>query len=249
MTSGQQPLSDGAEDASTHPSAGQQGVGGNVGLSIPSASVARLSLYLRELRRMIRDSIPRVNSDELGRCLGVSAAIVRRDLANLGQLGRRGVGYDPSSLAARIRSALGADKVWNVALIGTGSLGTALLRYRGFSEQGFRLVAAFDIRPDRIGEMLGGVPVLDLAELEETIAKRGVTLAILAVPAEAAQEISDRLSRAGVTGILNFAPVTLRVGGETCVGNVDLASELQQLSFAVARLAGRDESEENSSQT
>lgn len=196
---------------------------------------------------MIRDSIPRVNSDELGRRLGVSAAIVRRDLSNLGHLGRRGVGYDPSSLAARIRSVLGADKVWNVALIGTGSLGTALLRYRGFGEQGFRLVAAFDIRPDRIGESLGGVPVIHLSELEETIRRRGVTLAILAVPAEAAQETADRLSRAGVTGVLNFAPVTLRVGRETCVANVDLASELQQLSFAVARLEMPAETPKNTS--
>jgi redox-sensing transcriptional repressor len=132
--------------------------------SIPTAAVARLSLYLRELRRMVRDDIPRVSSNDLGIRLGVSAAIVRRDLATLGHMGRRGVGYDPSSLAARIRSVLGADKVWNVALFGTGSLGTALLRYRGFAEQGFRLVAAFDIRPDRIGESLGGVPVIDLAE-------------------------------------------------------------------------------------
>ena len=197
---------------------------------------------------MVRDDIPRVSSNDLGIRLGVSAAIVRRDLATLGHMGRRGVGYDPSSLAARIRSVLGADKVWNVALFGTGSLGTALLRYRGFAEQGFRLVAAFDIRPDRIGESLGGVPVIDLAELEETIERRGVSLAILAVPAEAAQEIAERLSRAGVTGILNFAPVTLNVAGETCVANVDLASELQQLSFAVARSAsGATDSEKSSS--
>jgi redox-sensing transcriptional repressor len=202
---------------------------------IPAAAVARLSLYLREVRRMVRDDIPRVSSEELGRRLGVSAAIVRRDLATLGHLGRRGVGYEPSSLSSKIRSALGADKVWNVGLIGTGSLGTALLRYRGFSEQGFRLVAAFDLRPDRIGETFGGVPVLDLSLLEETITRREISLAILAVPAEAAQGMAERLTRAGVSGLLNFAPVTLSVGGQTCIANVDLASELQQLSFAVAK--------------
>jgi redox-sensing transcriptional repressor len=213
--------------------------------SLPPAAVARMSLYLRELRRMIRDDIPRLSSKELGKRLGVSAAIVRRDLATLGHLGRRGVGYDPASLATRIRSALGADKVWNVALIGTGSLGTALLRYRGFNEQGFKLVAAFDVRPDRIGETLGGVPVLSLTLLEETIGKRAVALAILAVPADAAQPTAERLTRAGVTGILNFAPVILRVGGNVCVANVDLASELQQLSFAVARAAcGSPESDQ-----
>src|SRR6056297_2391598 len=112
---------------------------------IPAAAVARLSLYLRELRRLQGAGIEGVSSSQLGGRLGVSSAVVRRDLATLGQLGRRGVGYEIAGLSNRIRAALGADQVWNVALIGTGSLGTALLRYRGFSEQGFRLKAAFDI--------------------------------------------------------------------------------------------------------
>jgi len=206
---------------------------------IPAAAVARLSLYLRELRRLQGAGIEGVSSSQLGGRLGVSSAVVRRDLATLGQLGRRGVGYEIAGLSNRIRAALGADQVWNVALIGTGSLGTALLRYRGFSEQGFRLKAAFDIRPDRIGQSVGGVPVLPLSELEREIKNREITLTILAVPAEAAQETAERLANAGVTGVLNFAPVTLNLRGETCVANVDLASELQQLSFAVVRgLAG-----------
>lgn len=202
---------------------------------IPSAAVARLSLYLRELRRASSEGVQKISSEELGRRLGVSSAIVRRDLAALGQLGRRGVGYEVSTLAKRIRNALGADQSWFVALIGTGSLGTALLRYRGFSEEGFRLVAAFDIRPDRIGETVGGVPVFPMDELEERIDQLGITLAILAVPAEVAEETFERLRNAGVTGVLNFAPVSLRGKGMTCVANVDLAIELQQLSFAVVR--------------
>ncbi len=202
---------------------------------IPSAAVGRLSLYLRELRHLSREGLSSTSSHELGRRLGVSAAVVRRDLACLGQLGRRGVGYDVAALCEGIRAALGVDQTWNVALVGTGSLGTALLRYRGFAEQGFRLLAAFDIRPERIGGQVEGVPILDLRELEATIAARGITLAILAVPADAAQGIADRLARCSIAGILNFAPVTLRVGRSTCIANVDLASELQQLSFAVVR--------------
>jgi redox-sensing transcriptional repressor len=203
--------------------------------NIPAAAVARLTLYLRELRRLDRQGETGVSSSNLGKRLGVSAAVVRRDLAWLGQLGRRGVGYDVAALIARIRAVLSADQVWNVALIGAGSLGTALMRYRGFAEQGFRLRAAFDVRPDRLGLSVGEIPVLPMTSLEAELAAQQITLAILAVPAEAAQLTAERLAQAGIAGILNFAPVTLRVGGETCVANVDLANELQQLSFAVAR--------------
>lgn len=203
--------------------------------AIPAAAVSRLSLYLRELRHLRREHVAKISSSQLGRRLGVSAAVVRRDLACLGQLGRRGIGYDVDALSQQIRSALGADQTWNVALIGAGSLGTALLRYRGFSEQAFRLVAAFDTNPERIGQSISGIPILELSALEATIAQREIQLAILAVPAEAAQPIADRLAQSGVAGILNFAPVTLRIGGKTCVVDVDLASELQQLSFAILR--------------
>lgn len=221
---------DDADDASADPVLGPKEFA-----EIPAAAVARLSLYLRELKRLTSEGEPRVSSNGLGKRLGVSAAVVRRDLTWLGQLGRRGVGYDVAALSRQIRAALSADQVWNVALIGAGSLGTALMRYRGFSEQGFRLRAAFDVRPDRIGRKSSGVPILDMNSLEDEIAAHAINLAILAIPADVAQPIAERLARAGIAGILNFAPVTLRVGGETCVANVDLASELQQLSFAVAR--------------
>lgn len=202
---------------------------------VPAAAVARLSLYLRELVRQSRSGVVSVSSTELGDFLGVSAAVVRRDLAYLGCLGRRGVGYNVNGLATSIRVALGADKSWNVCLVGVGSLGTALIRYRGFAEQGFRLVAAFDVSPERIGCDIAGVPVLDIAGLENAISQYEISLAILAVPADAAQLVAGRLAAAGISGILNFAPLNLSVGGKTWVVNVDLASEMQQLSFAVAR--------------
>lgn len=217
------------------PSPSDAALDGSPSETIPAAAVSRLSLYLRELRHLGRENVTSISSSELGRRLGVSAAVVRRDLACLGQLGRRGIGYEIAALTGRIRSALGADQTWNVVLIGAGSLGTALLRYRGFSEQGFRLLAAFDTDEQRVGQTVGGIPVLELSALESVIVERQIALAILAVPAEAAQPIADRLARSSVAGILNFAPVTLRVGGATCVVDVDLASELQQLSFAIMR--------------
>lgn len=204
--------------------------------NLRGASLARLSLYLRELRRMTHEGSERTSSAILGKRLGVSADVVRRDLATLGQLGRRGQGYEVAPLAKSIRGALGADQTWNVALVGAGSLGTALLRYRGFAEQGFHLVAAFDIRSDRIGETIGGVPVYDLESLEAVIDELQINLAILAVPAESAAATAQRLQRGGIAGILNFAPLSLGSLGPTAIANVDLASELQQLSFTVARL-------------
>ncbi len=219
---------------------GNGGLPPTKGGGVRGASLARLCLYLRELRRMEQEGIASTSSSVLGARLGVSDAIVRRDLAALGALGRRGVGYDVIGLAGCIRTALGADKAWNVALIGAGSLGTALLKFRGFADQGFRWVAAFDVRTDRIGEAISGVPVFDFAELESRIASFQIRLAVLAVPADAAREVAERLKRGGIAGILNFAPLNLNLGGETCVANVDLASELLQLSFAVIQKQGSE---------
>jgi len=195
--------------------------------------VGRLSLYLRELQRLAGEGIVSVSSRRLGELLGVSAAVVRRDLGHLRPAGRRGVGYTIRPLITKIRQTLGVDLEWRVALVGAGSLGHALLRYKGFEHQRFCFVAAFDVEPARIGSEIGGVPVLDVARLEEEIAAQQILLAILSVPAEAARPLAQRLAQAGVTGILNFAPVVLRPGGETCITNVDLASELQQLAFSV----------------
>jgi len=209
---------------------------------IPRAAVGRLSLYLRELRRLSANGFECVSSKRLGELLGVSDAVVRRDLGYLKPQGRRGVGYLIPPLIERIRQTLGSNHVWNVVLIGVGSLGNALLRYQGFQEQGFRWVAAFDVDPQRIGKSVGGVPVFGCEDLERQVSDLEANLAIIAVPAPATNDIARRLSTAGVTGILNFAPVVLQVGGETCVANVDLASELQQLAFSV--LSFRDSAEE-----
>lgn len=204
-----------------------------VPFDLPQPAIGRLSLYYRELRRLIDSQIASVNSQQLGRMVDVSPAVVRRDLSALGTIGRRGVGYDVQTLIDRIGALLGSGLQWKVVLVGVGSLGDALLRYRGFERLGFRLSAAFDNDPARIGQSIAGVEILDVARLETVLEVQRPELAILAVPADYAAEIAARLVASAIHGILNFAPTTLKLPPRVAVVNVDLASELQRLAFSV----------------
>jgi redox-sensing transcriptional repressor len=208
--------------------------------AIAKPAISRLSLYLRELQRFVRDGKARTNSAELARTLGLSDALVRRDLSALGQLGKPGVGYRCDDSIARIKSVLGTNRPWRVALVGAGNLGRALLGYRGFAEQGFRIAVAFDVASDKVGRTIAGVPVRPFDELEQAMAEAPIDLALLAIPAEAAQDAVRRLAAAGVRGALNFAPVSVvPVPGFPVVG-VDLAIQLEQLAFAVANESPKD---------
>ncbi|QDV69737.1 Redox-sensing transcriptional repressor Rex [Rosistilla carotiformis] len=220
------------ESPETQKSTGPPHIGA-INPAIPPATVARLILYARELGRLRREGESHVSSKLLGQLLSVSDAVVRRDVNHLGSMGQRGVGYEIGPLIQQIRQTMGTNRSWKVALIGAGSLGHALMRYRGFDEQGFQLVAAFDTDPAICSRNIAGIPVLPLEQLETTIAAERVSLAILAVPVDAADAVAKRLAALGVAGILNFAPRTLQKFPGVCVVNVDLASELQQLSFAV----------------
>lgn len=202
--------------------------------TVPKAVVNRLSLYLRELQRIVRDGKETVSSSQLGKLLGFTDAQVRKDLAYFGQFGHPGVGYRCPELVAAIRRILGTDREWVVAIVGVGNLGRALLGYKGFRSQGFRVAAAFDSDPSKVGMSFAGVAVEPTTALETTIRDRGVTLGLIATAAEAAQETADRLVAAGVVGILNFAPVTLSLPQGVSLVGVDLATELEQLSFSVA---------------
>jgi redox-sensing transcriptional repressor len=207
---------------------------------IAKPAISRLSLYLRELQRFVRDGKERTNSAELARTLGLSDALVRRDLSALGRVGTPGVGYRCDDSIARIKSILGTNRPWRVALVGAGNLGRALLGYRGFAEQGFRIVVAFDVATDKVGRTIAGVPVRPFDELEQAMAEAPIDLALLAIPAEAAQDAIRRLAAAGVRGALNFAPVSVvPVPGFPVVG-VDLAIQLEQLAFAVANESPKD---------
>ncbi len=201
---------------------------------VPKAVVSRLSLYLRELQHLIREGNETISSSGLGIRLGFSDAQVRKDLAYFGQFGHPGVGYRCQELVQAIKRILGTDQEWVVALIGIGNLGRALLGYHGFASQGFRLAAAFDSDPTKVGQQFEGLLVESMDLLEQRIKEHGVTLGLIATPANYAQETADRLVSAGVTGILNFAPITLNLPDSVGLVAVDLATELEQLSFAVA---------------
>ena len=201
---------------------------------VPKAVVSRLSLYLREIQHLIAAGHATTSSGRLGRQLGFSDAQVRRDLAYFGHFGQPGVGYRCDELVAAIRGILGTDREWKVAMVGVGNLGQALLGYKGFASQGFKVVAAFDIDPTKTGQSVGSVPVYPLDQLEIVVRDQGIELGLLAVPASKAQQAADRLVAAGVTGILNFAPVTLNLPSDVSHVGVDLATELEQLCFSVA---------------
>ena len=202
---------------------------------VPKAVVNRLSLYLRELQHLVRVGKQTISSVKLGQRLGVTDAQVRKDFACFGQFGHPGVGYHCEDLIQRIRWILGTDRLWPVGLIGCGNLGQALLGYRGFDKQGFRVVAAFDVDPAIIGKVFEGLTVFDIAHLDDVVKKEKIRLVILAVPAKAVKSCVDKLVAAGISGILNFAPITLTVPKNISVIGVDLAMELEQLAFAVVK--------------
>jgi redox-sensing transcriptional repressor len=204
------------------------------GTSVPKGVVSRLSLYLRELQLLERVGEKTISSGKLGERLGFSDAQVRKDLGYFGQFGQPGVGYPCAELIHKIRVILGIDREWTVALVGVGNLGRALLGYRGFDSQGFRVVAAFDNDPAKIGTSVDGVPVHDLREVELIVHRQQIALGLIAVPAAVAQDIADRLVRGGVAGILNFAPMTLKLPENVSLVGVDLATELELLCFSVA---------------
>ena len=203
------------------------------------ACVGRLSLYLRRLEELNREGAEKVSSGRLGEALGVTDAQVRKDLASLGNLGQPGIGYPTQELTTAIRGALGIDRDWSVALVGVGNLARALLRYRGFAQQGFRVVALFDTDKTKIGQRLEGLTIHGLDDLPKVIAATNAELGLLAVPAEAAQTVADALVAAGIRGVLNFAPVVLRLPGSVSLVSVDLTVQLEQLAFLV-QMGGKD---------
>ncbi len=201
--------------------------------NVPKAVVNRLSFYSRELSHLVREGHETTSSTQLGSRLGLTDAQVRKDLAYFGQFGYPGIGYRCNELIQQIRHILGTDRDWPVALVGLGNLGTALIGHRGFSRQGFQVKAVFEVDKSKIGQTFQGVPVFPSDQLVKLVQERGIRLGILAVPAAAAQSMADDLVKAGVEGIMNFAPVTISVPATVSKVSVDLAIELEQLSFAV----------------
>ena len=213
--------------------------------SVPKVVVSRLSLYLRELQRLVASGQQTISSSQLGTLLGFSDAQVRKDLGFFGQFGYPGVGYRCDELIRAMQDILGTIHAWNVAMVGVGNLGQALLGYRGFGRQNFAIAAAFDTDPTKVGQTVQGLRIQPLDELAPTIREKGIRLGMIVVPAEHAQEAANRLVAAGIEGIVNFAPVTLALPPHVQNVGVDLAIELEQLSFAVTSKLARAAAESN----
>jgi redox-sensing transcriptional repressor len=204
---------------------------GTVFPDLPEATVARLPEYLRALHHLAETGYETVSSEGLATAAGVNSAKLRKDLSHLGSYGTRGVGYDVALLIAQIEHVLGLTQRRGVALVGVGNLGHALAGYAGFGNRGFRFVALFDADPARVGERINGMVVQDIEDMPEVVAAEAISIAVIATPAHAAQGVADRLVAAGITSILNFAPCVLTVPDGVDVRKVDLAVELQILSF------------------
>ena len=201
---------------------------------IPDPTVRRLSLYLRQLESFQRSERITTSSRQLADSLGLTDAQVRKDLTYFGTFGQPGVGYNIAELVGRIRRILGTDREWNVVLVGAGNLGSALLSYGGFAARGMKIVAVFDTDPAKLGKPIAGRTVQSLEALAESIHTNDARLGIIAVPADSAQEVADQLIPAGVRGILNFSPANLSVPSTVALQTVDLALQLEQLTFQVS---------------
>ncbi len=200
---------------------------------IADSTVRRLSIYLRFLEEFEEGGLATVSSQELARRGGTTSAQVRKDLSFFGSFGKRGLGYSVPELAAALREILGLGREWRVVIIGAGKIGAALTQYRGFRQRGFHILAAYDDDPEKIGRDLEGIEVRDMSRLEQDVENEHAQIAVLAVPSEVAQHTLDRIVKAGVKAVLNFAPSQLHAPADVTVKSVNMAMELEGLSFAL----------------
>ncbi|MDX1661887.1 MAG: redox-sensing transcriptional repressor Rex [Gemmatimonadota bacterium] len=200
---------------------------------ISDSAVRRLSHYLRYLEELESKGETTVSSEALATRGGMTSAQVRKDLSHFGSFGKRGLGYAVPELRERLAEILGVDRAWRVCLVGAGRLGAALYQYEGFQRRGFRFVAVFDRDPERIGTRWDDLVVEDVAGMASAVAERGIEMAVIVTPPDAAQEVADQLAAAGVEAILNFAPRRIEVPDSVALRDVDLVVELESLSFAL----------------
>ncbi len=204
---------------------------------IAESTVRRLSLYLSFLEEIEARGVPTTSSEDLARLGGTTSAQVRKDLSFFGSFGKRGLGYSVPELSTRLRRILGLGQQWRVCIIGAGKIGAALTRYAGFAARGFVVSAVYDSDPSKIGSRWGNVKVRDEADLERDIEAGDYQIAVLAVPADSAQKLVDRVVKAGIKGILSFAPVQLTVPSDVALRAVNMAMELETLTFAITNKA------------
>lgn len=198
---------------------------------IPDIIIGRLPVYLRALQRMADMGLKTTSSQELGEHVGISAAQIRKDISQFGEFGKQGTGYSIEFLLERLRAILKVDRIWDVVVIGAGDMGHALANYQGFKNRGFRVVGIFDNNKDKVGSKIGDFIIEDTETLVERIKAAGVKIAMLTVPAPAAQDVADKLTQAGVRAILNYAPITLNVPNNVKVQYIDPSTHLQRMTF------------------
>ncbi len=201
---------------------------------ISESTVRRLSLYLRFLEQSEQQGHTTISSEELARRGGTTSAQIRKDLSFFGSFGKRGLGYSVPELAHRIREILGLERAYRVILVGAGKIGGALVHYEGFRQRGFHVAAIYDRDPKKIGSRWNGLVVRDIKHIETDLKKEPSDIAIVVTPAAAAQDVVDRMVRGGVKAILNFAPVQLSVPRDVAVKTVNMALELETLSYSLA---------------
>jgi redox-sensing transcriptional repressor len=200
---------------------------------IAESTVRRLSIYLRFLEEFEDRGLSTVSSEELARRGGTTSAQVRKDLSFFGSFGKRGLGYSVPELSAALREILGLGREWRVVIVGAGKIGAALAQYRGFRQRGYNILAVYDASPEKIGRSLEGIEIRDMARFEADVAREKPEIAVIAIPADGAQEVLDRIVRAGIKAVLNFAPVQLHAPADVTVKTVNMAMELEGLSFAL----------------
>lgn len=198
---------------------------------IPDIIIGRLPVYLRALQRLSDKGIYTTSSQELGAIVGISAAQIRKDISQFGEFGKQGTGYSIPFLIERLRDILKVDRVWDVVIVGMGDMGHALARYNGFSNRGFRITMVFDNDPKKVGQKVGDFEILDMSVMAEKIKQNKIKIAMLTVPATAAQEVTEQLIKAGVRSILNYAPISLSVPAGVRVQHIDPAIHLQRMTY------------------
>ncbi len=198
---------------------------------IPDIIIGRLPVYLRALQRMADMGLKTTSSQELGEHVGISAAQIRKDISQFGEFGKQGTGYSIEYLIDKLREILKVNRIWHVVVVGAGDMGHALANYQGFRDRGFHIVAIFDKDKDKVGEKIGAFRVEDAETMVERIRELGVKVAMMTVPATAAQAVADQLAQAGVKAILNYAPISLNVPGGVKVQYIDPSTHLQRMTY------------------
>ena len=198
---------------------------------IPDIIIGRLPVYLRALQRMSEKGIKTTSSQELGEHVGISAAQIRKDISQFGEFGKQGTGYSIPFLLDKLREILKVDRVWEVALVGAGDIGHALARYQGFTDRGFRIILVFDNDSRKVGVKVGSFPVEAMSKLSDKVRECNIRLAMITVPAPAAQDVADILVKSGIKAILNYAPISINVPNDVHVQYIDPASHLQRMTY------------------